>query len=231
MIFDMTTLREYLLLCGVVSSALYVATVFIAPLLWWNDYSAASQTISELAAIGAPTAAVVVPLFTAYSILVCAFGIGVWRSAEQEPALRLAATGLFIKEVIGPVVTLFVPMQMHLREVIAAGGSTSSDVMHVVVTSVGLLFMLLALISGSFAFGKTFRLYSFATILLFLVGGALTFTDVPRMKANLPTPYMGVRERVCVFAYMLWVATLSVTLLRTAKEHGPAVGSTARPSP
>ena len=46
--------RKSLLVCGVLSSLLYVAmTVLVA--MQWEGYSSASQTISELSAIGAPT--------------------------------------------------------------------------------------------------------------------------------------------------------------------------------
>ena len=47
-------LRKALLVCGILSSLLYVAmTVFVA--MRWEGHSSASQTISELSAIGAPT--------------------------------------------------------------------------------------------------------------------------------------------------------------------------------
>ena len=47
-------LRKTLLVCGILSSLLYVAmTVLVA--MQWEGYSSASQTISELSAIGAPT--------------------------------------------------------------------------------------------------------------------------------------------------------------------------------
>jgi uncharacterized membrane protein len=47
-------LRRVLLLCGILSSVLYVAmNVYMA--VQWKGYSSASQTVSELSAIGAPT--------------------------------------------------------------------------------------------------------------------------------------------------------------------------------
>ena len=47
-------LRKASLICGILSSLLYAAmTVFIA--MQWEGYSSASQTVSELSAIGAPT--------------------------------------------------------------------------------------------------------------------------------------------------------------------------------
>src|SRR6266536_2585998 len=98
--------RKLLLGCGVASSGLYVVTVVLAPILW-AGYSSASQTVSELFAIGAPSRPLVVALFLTYSILIFAFGMGVWRSAGDKRALRVAACLIIGKEVLGFVGTLF----------------------------------------------------------------------------------------------------------------------------
>jgi hypothetical protein len=42
-----------LLVCGILASLLYVVMTLLVGMLW-EGYSAASQTISELSAIGAP---------------------------------------------------------------------------------------------------------------------------------------------------------------------------------
>ena len=49
-----TTLPKMLLVCGILSSLLYVAMNVIVP-MQWPGYSSASRVISELSAIGAPT--------------------------------------------------------------------------------------------------------------------------------------------------------------------------------
>jgi hypothetical protein len=54
--------RKLLLVCGILSSLLYVATVVLAAMRW-EGYSSTSQTVSELIAIDAPTRPLVVPLF------------------------------------------------------------------------------------------------------------------------------------------------------------------------
>jgi len=64
------------------------------------------------------------------------------------------------------------------------------------------------------ALGKRFRLYSIATILIMLVFGALTGLDAPRIAENLPTPWVGVWERINIAGYLLWVVVLAITLLR-----------------
>src|SRR5215213_2841040 len=158
--------RKILLGCGIVSSVLYVATILLAPRRW-EGYSSSSQTVSELFAINAPTSGLVVPLFLTYSVLVIAFGMGVWASAGRKLALRVAAVGLIGKEVLGIVVTLFFPI--HLRGV----EGTLTDTMHGILTFVGVLFMLLAIGFAATAFGKWFRLYSIATFLMLVVDGGL----------------------------------------------------------
>ena len=43
--------------------------------------------------------------------------------------------------------------------------------------------------------------------------GALTGWDGPRVAANLPTPWIGVWERISIGAFLLWVVVLAVPLL------------------
>lgn len=111
------------------------------------------------------------------------------------------------------MVTLFFPI--HPRGV----EGTLADTMHAILTGVGVLFILLAIGFGATAFGKRFRLYSVATILILVAFGALAGLDGPRLAANLPTPWMGVWERINIFAYMLWVVVLAITLLRSPVER------------
>src|SRR6202158_4040808 len=81
--------RKILLVCGVLSSLLYVAMTVFVP-MQWEGYSSASQTVSELSAISAPTRPLWVPLGTAYTLLVAAFGWGVLASARRHRPLRVA---------------------------------------------------------------------------------------------------------------------------------------------
>jgi hypothetical protein len=64
---------------------------------------------------------------------------------------------------------------MHQREVLAAGGGTLSDTMHVVLGGVKVFLMFLAIGFGATGFGKRFRLYSIASIVVLLAFGGLTF--------------------------------------------------------
>ena len=75
--------------------------------------------------------------------------------------------------------------------------------------------MLTAIGFGAAAFGKWFRFYSIATIVILLVFGVLTGLDAPRIEANLPTPWVGVTERIDIGVFLLWVVVLAVALLGT----------------
>lgn len=205
-------LKKILLICGILSTIIYVGTDILAT-MQWEDYSYTSQTFSELIATNAPTRPLVVQLSIIYALLVYAFGLGVWQSGGQKHELRLTAVGIVGKEVLGLVVTLFFPI--HLRGVQVS----YTDTMHATLTCVGVLFFLIAIGFGAAAFGRWFRLYSIGTIVILVVFGVLAGLDAPRMTANLPTPGMGVWERINIFGYLLWIVVLAIILLRSEKEQ------------
>lgn len=197
-----------LLACGIAAPLLYVAMLFLVP-MGWEGYSSASQTVSELSAIGAPTRALWVALGLVYTLLIAAFGWGIWASARESRALRVVGVMMIATGVLG----LFWP-PMHLREVLAAGGGTLTDGLHIVWMIVSGLLMLVAMGFSATVFGMRFRLYSIATIVLMVVFGALTSVEAPQMEANLATPWIGVWERLNIAVWMLWIAVLAIASLR-----------------
>ena len=48
-----------------------------------------------------------------------------------------------------------------------------------------------------------------------LIFGALAGMQGPRIAASLPTPYLGITERINVYSAMLWVLVLGLVLLRS----------------
>jgi hypothetical protein len=205
---DRSMVRNLLFICGIVSSLLYIAMNVFIP-MQWEAYNSASQTVSELSAIGAPTRPLWVPLGIAYTLLVAAFGWGIWTSARGNRPLRIIGALLVVYGVFG----LGWP-PMHQRAVLATGGATLSDTLHIVWSFVTVLLMLLAMGFGAAAFGRRFRLYSITTIVILVVLGALTGVDAPRLQANLPTPWVGVWERIMIGVFLLWVVVLAITLIR-----------------
>jgi hypothetical protein len=163
-------LRARGLTCGILAGVLYIAmTLFVGSL--WDSYRTADQTISELSAIGAPTRPLWMALITVYAVLMMAFAWTVWTSAPNR-ALRIVGALLFIQTVFG----MFWP-PMHQRDVLAAGGGTLTDTLHIVWTIVTSLFFTVALGFGGAALGKRFRVYSLVTMAIVLACGAWTGTQ------------------------------------------------------
>jgi hypothetical protein len=209
-----------LLICGVLSSLLYVGADVLAAVRYGNYHSFTSQAISELTAVGAPTKPLVSPLFIAYDVLLMAFGVAVWRSPGRKRALQLVG-GLLIG--IALVSLAWPPMQLR------GTGDVSGDVPHIAFAGLIVLLILSAVGIGVSLFGKRFRLYSFATLLTLLVSGALTGLAGSRLAAGQPTPWLGIVERINVGVYLLWVVVLAVTLLRSEAariqpEELPGIG-------
>lgn len=211
--------RKVLLACGIASSLAYVAATILGAMAW-PGYNAIAQSVSELSAIGAPSRPVISPLLTAYIVLVIAFGVGVWLCAGPNRALRVVG-GLLVGFGVFDEAAGLAPHAMHQREVLAVGGSTLSDTLHLVFTGVDTLFIFHILGFGAFALGKRFRLFSLGTILVLLVSGFLAAQDTDRVAANLSTPYNGLEERINIFGYLLWTATLAIALLRAQRKPAP----------
>jgi hypothetical protein len=220
-----TTSQKVLVFCGIASSLLYLAMLVFVP-FGWDGYSSASQTISELSAIDAPTRPLWLWLGRLYTVLVTAFGYGVWVSARGKWSLRVVGGLLVAYGVIG----LGWP-PMHQRAVLAAGGKTLTDTLHVVWMMATGLLMLLAMGIAAPAFGRRFRWYSLITIMILVCLGVRTGVEAPRMEANLPTPWMGVWERAAAGAMLLWIVVLAIALLRRWTSTASPLSASAERGP
>src|SRR6185503_12397781 len=96
--------------------------------------------------------------------------------------------------------------------------STLTDTLHILFAMATVLLMLLAIGFGSASLGKRFRSYSLATLVALFAFGGLTAMDGPRIAANLPTPWVGVWERIDIGVFVLWVVVLAVALLRLLRS-------------
>lgn len=213
--------RKPLLVCGISSSVLYAAMIWG---IRYEGYNPVSQVPSELTAIGAPTQQLWALLGSIYTMLIVAGGLGIWRSAGRARAIRIVG-GLILAYASLGLLWPFAPM--HRREVLAAGGGTLGDTMHRVLGGVTVMLMFLAIGFGATALGKRFRFYSIASIVVLLAFGGLTFLEAPRLEANLPTPWIGLWERINISVFLLWIVVLAVRLLRRPEATGTANRKTA----
>jgi hypothetical protein len=204
--------RKNLLICGILAMLWYVAMNILVPMRY-PGYDSASQTVSELSAINAPTRTFWFVLGIFYSLFFIAFGLGIWLSSNGNRPLRIVAAVIIFDAVFG----FFWP-PMHQREIIAAGGGTLSDTLHVVWAFVHLVLMLVMIGFGASVFGKSFRIFSLVIVLTFMLFGILTAIEGPGVQANLPTPNVGTWERINIGAYMIWVIVFAIMLLKRNKS-------------
>jgi len=126
-------MAKNLLICGILSSLLYVLMNIFVPLLF-EGYNIPSQTVSELSAIDAPTRASWVSLAVLYILLFTAFGLGVDKSAAWNRQLRIVARLIIVYVIIN---AYWPPM--HLR----GNEPTLTDTLQIVWAMVTLTLMML----------------------------------------------------------------------------------------
>ena len=199
--------RKVLLIGGIFSSLLYVFGIdVIVPLRYPDYHKYADQMVSELLAVGAPTRTLMVWLCIPYNVLVFGLAVGVWASARGKRATRFAAAALIGYGAVSTAGLLLFPMEVR--------GTVESqrDTLHIIATIVLSIFIVAVMAFGAFAHGMRFRLYSFATIVAVVMFGAWAGFLARPMPG--PTPWLGLAERVNIYATMLWMVVLSVSLLR-----------------
>jgi hypothetical protein len=206
------TVFRFPLICGILSSVLYVIMNIIAVVIY-KGYNPVSQTVSELSAIGAPARLFWVPLGFVYTLLVALFGWGVWQSSGNNRNLRMAGMLLLIYGIIG----LGWP-PMHRREVLAAGGGSFTDTMHIIYSAVTVFLMLIAIWFGSKSLDKPFRFYSVVSIGTLIILGTWTAVEAPKLQHNQPTPWLGILERILILIFLVWIVVLAVLLLKAKIE-------------
>ena len=203
------SLQRLLLACGIAGAALYpLSDIFAA--MRYPGFSYRDQAVSELFAIGAPTSALVVPLFSISSALLFLFAIGIWRSAKGRRSVRAMAVMMALNTIDALVLWNFFPMHMRGEQ------PAFTDMMH------GLLaidpFLFAAVVLGAVAFRGWFRVYTITTIIFTTVLAIIGFSYVSAVIANQPTPWMGAIERAAQYATNLWYAVLAAMLVR--QLHG-----------
>jgi hypothetical membrane protein len=205
-------LVKALLICGILLPIIYVSIDTTSAILY-KGYSYTDQAISELSAIGAPTGWMWKILNFLYSPLLVAFGIGVLKSAGSRRFLATSGILMIIEGTVGFGWLLF-PMNMRG----ALGAAT--DTGHLVMSAITAVLMMLLIAFGSGVKKKWFRIYSILNILMMIGFGIYsTVYAVPRMIAQLPTPWMGIMERISVFSPIIWMGVLAAILLRDLKTR------------
>lgn len=203
-------LRPALLSCGIGYAVLYPVVNDWVAARKYDGYSRMSQAVSELSATGAPTRPLLVAAGPFFSLMQTGFGAGIWQSAHGSRPIRLTGA---LMAAHGATSLLWLVAPMSRREVIAAGGATSADTMHLALGAGTGLFVASYVTAFAVDGGKAFRLYSLGTLATAL-GGSMLSAQVDRVQAGKPTPYMGLLERIGIGAWLQWMAVVAVRLLR-----------------
>ncbi len=200
-----------MLYCGLASSLWYLAINILVP-QFYPGYYLADYTPSELSAFGAPTRIMWVLLVIPYPLLFSSFGWGIVVTSGENKAARI--TGMLI--IAYCMFNLYWP-PMHTRDVLASGGGTLSDTLHLVWAGITVILSVLIMGFGAAAGSKQFRVYTIISIALLLVFGLLTSKLAGNIDTGEPTPLIGVWERINIGIFLIWVGVLS--LARAGESH------------
>jgi hypothetical membrane protein len=216
-----------LLVAGIVAVGVYALGDLLSGLLY-EGYSYRDQAISELAAFGSPVRPLMVAAILVHGLLLVAFGVGVWRSADRR-SLRWVGLLLVAAGLVGfPTHTVFAMSSRWME-----GGF--NDTMHIILSSVFSLFVFVAVALSAVAYRGWFRLYSIVTLVVLIGFGGAASIAIRGIEENL-TPWAGGFERINAYAYFAWLVVLAVTVIRRSlgqvslEEGVTQVAQTRKPS-
>jgi hypothetical protein len=132
-------IRKILLVCGPLSALAYIGWHELAALRW-EGYSRISNAISELHFTGTPTKSALDPWQGwVDSVLLAAFGIGIWLSAGGSRSLRVIGAVMIVPAAMTPLWMIF---------------GEASIAVHLALVGVGILCWLVAMGSVRQPWGK-----------------------------------------------------------------------------
>ena len=103
---------------------------------------------------------------------------------------------------------------MHLR----GNVPRLTDTLHIAWAMATIILMMLIMGFGAAALNTKFRIYTVVTFVIFLLFGTLIGKEAPGIPRNLPTPYIGIWERINIGAFMLWIIVFAICLLNRNKQ-------------
>lgn len=218
------TARKWLLRAGIGAGAVYAGGDLLSGLLY-DGSSFADQAISELSAYGSPVRPLGVAFIAVHGLLGLAFCVGVWMCAAGSRALRWTAAFLFAASVVTAPLHPFFPMTSRGME------PGFNDTMHMVLTMAFVPLVTAAVVTSVFAFRGWFRLYAIASLGVLVVAGGLAGRLMEDIANNLPTPWLGVFERINAYTLFVWMEVLALLLLRRIpSEDAPEPGRGLAPA-
>lgn len=204
-------IRKPLLACGPLYGLTYVIANDVIAAAIHDGYSRRDQAISELSAVGAPAAAFLQAMAPIFSLLVIAFGIGVWKAAEQNRWLRVTG-GILIAQALSWPLWLLFPMSS--RAELAAGRGGINDTGHLGLTALAIVLILSQMGFSAAALGRRFAAFSVAMAVACVISGGVVGLLSSGIVAGQATPWLGLIERITYGSWLAWMAGLGIILLR-----------------
>lgn len=196
--------RSALLVGGALSSVVYLAAIDVGvPLRYPGAHSYTGQMVSELMALRAPTRPFLLAPMWLYNGLAFALAAGVAASTQARTARMVAAVALAGYALCSTAGLSMAPMEPR------ADGISAQTRLHIWMTAAQGLFMIVALIGGAFAHGRRFFAYSLLSAATSAGFGAMASMQA----ASGSMRWIGLTERVSIYAWMIWTAVLAVSLL------------------
>jgi hypothetical protein len=117
-------IRKVLLGCGIGYGVTYILADDVIAARIYHGYSRLDQAISELSATKAPSKDFLTAMNPIFSLLVIGFGLGVWKAAEGNRALRVSGATLVAQGALFPLWLVF---PMTSREDMVPGTTPTND--------------------------------------------------------------------------------------------------------
>jgi Protein of unknown function (DUF998) len=203
-------LQKILLSCGILAPLLYLGTDWLAGRLL-KGYSFAAQSSSELSAAGSPTRSLVVSLTLVASVLMTAFGVGVWRAAGQAFPPRVVAGFVIGNAVLGLVATLFFPTRFGERPTFGSMG--------VILMFLSVVCFVLAMVFGAAVFSGWLRILSIGIPASYILLAVLRFATAASSSSGEAVSMIGAQERTMAFSFLFWVMALALYLLLLSSKR------------
>ena len=200
--------QRALLICGVLSPLVHLGMDRLAAKLL-RGYSPAAQSMTELGAAGSATRSLVVTLTLAATVLMVAFGIGVWRSSGRAILPRIVAGLVMGNAIAGLSATLWFPPRFGERPAFGSPG--------VILMFLSVVFFVLAMVLGAVAFRGWFRILSIAIPASYILLAVLRSASAAASGGNVPM-LIGAQERTMAYSWLVWVMALAVRQLLSVRK-------------
>jgi hypothetical protein len=198
-----------LLACGIVAALLLAGVDVLAGSLA-PGYRFDARSASALSAAGASTRPLVLTVTLVANALLIAFAVGIWLVPQHTWALRAIAILVAGNAILSTIAIAFFPAHPDQDAL------TSANTWNIVVSGLGVLCTLLAIVLGIVANDNFVRYLSIAIILLFIAGFILSVVTTGRMPAvgEPPSAVIGIQERTMIYSWLVWVTCQAIVLLR-----------------